>query len=305
MIYLGFRLLELAVGALSRRTAYRLGAALARAAFPLWRAKREALLANLRHVLPAATEPELRDIACRNLVNAAKAWIDFFHVPHLPRQRLSELLATRGEEYLAAALRLERGVLVVSIHLGSWEIAAASWASQRGTVSLLAEQIEPRKVYERFVQMRARMGIRVIPLARTAVREMLRTLHERQIVCVAMDRDILGTGQPFRFFDQEAPIPTGAVEIALKTGAPILPVFCTRQTDDTYLACAEPHFTVESTGDKGQDVRRAVEHLLRIFERQIREHPDQWHVLEPLWPVHPQSVADQLTPASREIRVSK
>lgn len=305
MIYLGFRLLELIVGAVPRRLAYRLGSGLARLAFPLWRAKREALLANLRHVLPAASEAELRRVAARNLGNSAKAWIDFLQVPHLARARLAQLLATRGEEHLEAALRLGRGVLVVSIHLGSWEIAAASWASQHPPVGLLAEQIQPPRLFERFVRMRSRMGIHVIPLARTALREMLRMLKDNQIVCVAVDRDLLGTGELFRFFDQELSIPTGAVEVALKTGAPILPVVCTRQADDTYLATAEPFFLVEASGDRRQEVRRAVERLLHIFEGQIRAHPDQWHVLEPLWPVRATPLPGDLTPVGDEVRISK
>lgn len=305
MIYFGFRILETTVGALPRRLAYRLGAGIGFLAFRLWRAKREALLANLRHVLPSAGEAELRAVAQRNLINSVKAWIDFFQVPRYPRRRLEQLLATQGEDQLEQALRLGRGVLIVSVHLGSWEIAAASWASAHGPVGLLAEQIQPPAVYERFVRIRSSMGIRVIPLARTAVREMLRLLSENRAVCVAMDRDILRTGEPFRFFDATTSIATGAVEIALKTGAPILPAFCLRQPDDTYLAVGEPFFVINSTGDRRRDVHAGIERLLRIFERQIRAHPDQWHVLEPLWPATPRPLSSELTPAPGEVPVPK
>ncbi len=306
MIYLGFRLLELLVAALPRRLAYTIGTTLAKLAFPLWRAKRDALVGNLRRVLPTASEAELRAVARRNLANSAKAWIDFLQVPHTPRARLARLLRVEGEEHLEQALRLGRGVMLVSIHLGSWEIAAASWASQRGTVGLLAEQIEPPKLFQRFVRVRSSMGIHVIPLARTAVREMLRMLKDNRLVCVAMDRDLLGTGEPFRFFGEEISIPTGAVEIAWKTGAPILPAFCTRQPDDTYLARGEPFFLVPSTGDRDRDVRLGVERLLRLFEHKIREHPDQWHVLEPLWPARREQPAAELaTPVTDEVPVSK
>jgi len=306
MIYLGFRLLELLVAALPRRLAYAIGTTLASLAFPVWRAKREALLGNLRRVLPAASEEELHRVGRRNLANSAKAWIDFLQVPHVPRSRLAMLLKVEGEEHLDQALRLGRGVLLVSIHLGSWEIAAASWASQRGTVGLLAERIEPPRLFQRFVRVRSRMGITVIPLARTAVREMLRMLKDNQPVCVAMDRDLLSTGAPFRFFGEELTIPTGAVEIAWKMNTPILPVFCTRQPDDTYLARGEPFFLVPSTGDRDRDVRLGVERLLRLFEREIREHPDQWHVLEPLWPaLHERPAVEPATRVTDEVPISK
>jgi len=85
----------------------------------------------------------------------------------------------------------------------------------------MAEQIEPRRLFDHVSALRSRMNIRVIPLSRTGARDIMRMLKEHRMVVLAMDRDILNTGQPFKFFDRLTSFPTGPVEIALKTGAPI------------------------------------------------------------------------------------
>jgi KDO2-lipid IV(A) lauroyltransferase len=101
---------------------------------------------------------------------------------------------------------------------------------------------------------------------------------------LAMDRDILGTGKDFEFFGSPARFPTGPVEIALRTGAPILPAFCIREANDRYVAFGEPPLYLRRSKDPEADVRDAMEAILRTFERYIRRYPDQWHVLEPIWP---------------------
>src|SRR5205823_11564488 len=128
---------------------------------------------------------------------------------------------------------------------------------------------------------------RVIPLSRTGARDIMRMLKEHRMVVLAMDRDILNTGQPFKFFGRLTSFPTGPVEIALKTGAPILPAFCIRDRNDAYIAIGEPPLFLTPSEDHQADVRGAMEQILATFERYIKRYPDQWHVLEPIWPEKP------------------
>ena len=107
------------------------------------------------------------------------------------------------------------------------------------------------------------------------------------MVVLAMDRDILNTGRPFKFFGRLTSFPTGPVEIALKTGAPILPAFCIRDHNDAYVAIGEAPLFLTPSEDHRADLQGAMEQILATFERYIKMYPDQWHVLEPIWPVKP------------------
>ena len=282
--YAGFRLIEGVIAHLPRRLAYAIGVVVSTLAFPLLARQRKALESNLHHVLPEMSSPELRKLAWRNWLNYCKAWIDFFKIPRMEKSRLSSLLTPIGLEHLDTAMAAGRGVIVVAPHMGSWELAAASWAAAFGEIGVMVEQIEPRRLFEHVYQLRSRMGLRVIPLSRTGARDIMRMLKDRRMVVLAMDRDILNTGRRFYFFGRPASFPTGAVEIALKTGAPILPAFCIRDREDAYIAVGEEPLFLTPSEDHDADVRSAMEQILSSFERYIKRYPDQWHVLEPIWP---------------------
>ena len=285
--YIGFRLIEGAIARLPRRLAYAIGVIISTLAFPLLGRQRRALESNLRHVLPEMAPPQLRKLAWRNWLNYTKAWIDFFKIPRTDRRRLGSLLTPIGLENLDAAMARGLGVIVVAPHMGSWELAAASWAAPFGEIGIMVEQIEPRRLFDHVSALRSRMNIRVIPLSRTGARDIMRMLKEHRMVVLAMDRDILNTGQRFTFFGRPTSFPTGPVEIALKTGAPILPAFCIRDHNDAYVAVGEPPLFLTRSEDHVADVRAAMEQILATFERYIKRYPDQWHVLEPIWPEKP------------------
>src|SRR5438270_11458232 len=102
------------------------------------------------------------------------------------------------------------------------------------------------------------MKIRAIPLSRTGARDIMRMLKEHRMVVLAMDRDILNTGQRFKFFGRLTSFPTGPVELALKTGAPILPAFCIRDRSDAYVAVGAPPLFLSPSDDAAADVRGAM-----------------------------------------------
>jgi KDO2-lipid IV(A) lauroyltransferase len=282
--YLGFRMIEGIIARMPRRLAYALGVIMGTLAFPLLRRQRTALESNLRHVCPELDAGALRKLAWRNWLNYTKAWIDFFKIPRMGRRQLHGLLTAHGWEYLNAAVQRGKGVIVVAPHMGSWELACASWAATYGEIGVMVEQIEPRRLFNHVFGLRSKMGITVIPLSRTAPRDIIRMLKAGHMVVLAMDRDILKTGRPFAFFGKPATFPTGPVELALRTGAPLLPAFSVRDQNDRYIAIGAPPLFPAPTHDHEADVRSAMEQILGAFETYIRRFPDQWHVLERIWP---------------------
>ncbi len=285
--YLGFRLIEGIIARLPRRLAYAMGVVISTLAFPLLSRQRKALERNLEHVCPGLAGPAIRKLAWQNWLNYTKAWIDFFKIPRMDRAKLGALLTPIGRENLDAAMAPGKGVIVVAPHMGSWELAAASWAASFGEIGIMVEQIEPRRLFEHVSRVRSRMGMKIIPLSRTGARDILRMLKEHRLVVLAMDRDILKTGQPFPFFGRMASFPTGPVELALKTGAPILPAVSLQDRNDRYIAIGEPPLFITPTDNHDNDVRSAMQLILATFERYISRYPDQWHVLEPIWPDEP------------------
>ena len=296
--YYAFRAAEAMVRVVPHRLAYRIGDVAADTVMRTQPQRFEGLRSNLRHVLPEADERAIQRTARRNVRNLVRAWIDVLEMPHKPGLMVSRLDII-DYHHLQGALDRGRGVIVVSLHLGSWEHGIAAYNKGHGSMALLAEAFDPPELFERIARARNALGVKVIPidlagmrsgdprtarmLGASALRDVYKVLRDNGCVAIAMDRDIAGNGEPMEFFGAPAPIPVGVVELGIRTGAALVPVMLYRN-GHRVDATVYPEITYDAAAPREAEVRRAATEALRLFEQIIRDHPDQWHVLDPIWP---------------------
>jgi phosphatidylinositol dimannoside acyltransferase len=281
----GFKVVQSIVEHLPRSWAYALAVLASRLSWRFSPLARPRLEYNLKIACPelAADPKALHRISRLNFRNHAKAYADLMQLPLSRVEAMRSRLKVHGREFLDQARALGKGVLVVSCHMGSYEVVSAIWSATLAPVSFFAEELEPRALFEWYRDTRARLGISVLTLDHGGMRKVLQALREEEMVITAIDRDITGTGHVMPFFGKPAPIPLGPAAIALRLGTPLLPVCVYRLPDDTYMAEGRPMIRVESTGDDRNDQIRATEQLIHEIEGFIRAHPDQWHVPHRIW----------------------
>jgi KDO2-lipid IV(A) lauroyltransferase len=281
----GFKVVQSLVERMPRAWAYALAVVAARIAWWFSPLARPRLEYNLKIACPELEkDPKaLRRLSWLNFRNHAKAYADLMQLPTARVEAMRPRLKVQGLEFLEEARALGKGVLVVSCHMGSYEVVAAIWSATLAPVSFFAEELEPRALFEWYRDTRARLGISVLTLDHGGIRKVLEALTEQEMVITAIDRDITGTGFLMPFFGKQAPIPLGPAAIALRTGTPLFPVCVYRLPDDTYMAEGAPLVHATSTGNNRADQVRATEQLLRHIERFIQAHPEQWHVPHRIW----------------------
>ena len=280
-----FKLVQSFVARLPRPWAYALAVVAARLAWWFSPLARPRLEFNLKVACPELERDtqELRRISWLNFRNHAKAYADLMQLPRARIEAMRPLLKVEGWEHLEEARALGKGVLVVSCHMGSYEVVAAIWSATLAPVSFFAEEVEPRTLFEWYRDTRARLGISVLTLDHGGIRKVLDALRDQEMVITAIDRDITGSGYLMPFFGKLAPIPLGPAAIALRLGTPIFPVCVYRLPDDTYMAQGAPLVHAVSTGNPRADQVHATEQVLRQMERFIQAHPEQWHVPHRIW----------------------
>jgi KDO2-lipid IV(A) lauroyltransferase len=278
-----FKVVQSIVEHLPRAWAYALAVLAARWAWWFSPLARPRLEYNLKIACPELTQSELRTLSRKNFRNHAKAYADLMLLPTARIGEMRQLLHVKGLEYLDQARAMGKGVLVVSCHMGSYEVVAAIWSATITPVSFFAEELEPRSLFEWYRDTRARLGISVLPLDLAGLRRVTQALRDNEMVITAIDRDITGTGKLMPFFGKPAPIPLGTAAMALRMGTPILPVCVYRLPDDTYMAEAAPLVIAKPTGDHRADEVRVTQEVLRPIEEFIRRHPEQWHVPHKIW----------------------
>ena len=295
--YYAYRAAEALVGVLPRRSAYWLGDRAADVLLLTVPHNLDALRDNLRHVLPEADERTLRRTVRRNVRNLTPSWIDVMEMSSR-KANLPSRLDTEHLEIYTDALARGRGVVIASMHYGSWEAGLAAWCAMGGDLALLAEVLRPPQLFERIIGARVRQRVQVIPIdvaairtgdAHTArrigaasMREVFRVLRSGGAIAIAIDRDLIGNGEPLAFFGAQAPIPVGGVEIAIRAGAAIVPVVLYRN-DRRVRAVVYPEVMYSDAAPRDDEARRVAQEVLALFERVILEHPDQWHVLDRVW----------------------
>jgi KDO2-lipid IV(A) lauroyltransferase len=251
----------------------------------MMRERRAQVERNLRRVHGAAFggQPLARAVA-ETFDSYGRYWYELFRLPDQSPEWVGEHFDGHGEHHIRAAIDAGRGVVLALPHLGSWDLAGA-WLAGRGySVSVVAEVVEPPELYQWFVQTRAALGMRVVPLGPHAGTEMLASLRRNEAICLLCDRDLNGDGVEVDFFGECTTLPAGPATLALRSGAPLVPVGCYFLPDERGEAQIGPPIPTERTGSIRADVVRITQELAHRFEALIRAEPEQWHMLQPNWP---------------------
>jgi len=262
---------------------------LARAASWAWLAsqpaRRHQVARNLERIAPELSERDRRRALVSVFENYGRYWHELFWMSDAGAN--TPLLADfdcHGLEHLEAAHAQGRGVVAALPHLGNWDVAGA-WITQQGfPVTTVAETAEPPELFDWFVATRERLGMRVVPLSRTAGSAMVHDLGAGRVVCLLADRDITGDGVEVTFFGERTRLPGGPALLALRTGAPLLPVGLSFEPHGAHAARILAPLATERQARLRDDVIRVTQDLASNFEQLIRAAPDQWLMLQPMWP---------------------
>src|SRR5256884_4958964 len=156
-----FKAVQSLVERLPRHWAYALGVFAARFAWWFSPLARPRLEYNLKVACPELTPAELKKLSWLNFRNHGKAYADLMMLPRMKVEAMRPLLHVDAKDlgYLETARAVGKGVMVVSCHMGSYEVVSAIWSATLAPVSLFAEELEPRALFEWYRDTRGRLGI--------------------------------------------------------------------------------------------------------------------------------------------------
>ncbi len=238
--------------------------------------------ANLRIIFPEKSNQELRKISRKVFRNFAKYLVDFFRFEKLNRQYIDKNIKLENLHYFDAALAKGKGVIVLSAHLGNWELGAVVVAQMGYPFWVVALPHKTKKVNDFFDAQRNRKGVKVIPLGK-AVRSCISEFRNNHMVALAADRDFTEKGILIDFFGLPTHFPEGPAALSLMTGASIVPAFMLRNPDDSFTLRIEKPVEFSPAGDKVKDLAGLITVYNKIFEDYIRRYPEQWYVFRRFW----------------------
>jgi KDO2-lipid IV(A) lauroyltransferase len=243
---------------------------------------------NLQLALPALSAPE-RDRIVRGVFRHL-GWqlVEFCRMTRYTPENTRHWIRTEGLDHYLAAKARGKGVLVVTGHLGAWELSSFYHSLMGYPMGMVARPLDNRRL-DRFVNgIRCLHGNRVLPKDEFA-RGLLRAMRAGQTVGILMDTNMTPPQGVFvDFFGKQACTASGVARVALKTGAAVLPGFMLWEPDEgKYVLHFGPELVFERTGAAEADILAATQLCASTTENWIRRYPDQWLWIHRRWKTRP------------------
>lgn len=283
------RLLLGLLGVLPRRAALGAGRLLACVGHAVAARQRKVAHHNLRMALPELSEPERTRIVRGVFRNLGRLLVEFARFPGLDRGNIEDLVVYEGLEHYRAALDGGRGVLVLTAHVGAWELSSFAHSVYGYPMKFLTRPIDNPLVEDLVARYRTRAGNAVI--SRTdAVRGVLKALDDNEAVGILVDQNTTrGDGVFADFFGIPAATTPGLATFALRTDAPVVPGFIRwDEARHRHVLAFQPPVPLVRSADRRADILANTARFNRIVEDFVRKHPDQWLWIHRRWKTRPE-----------------
>ncbi|MBT0663349.1 lysophospholipid acyltransferase family protein [Geobacter pelophilus] len=248
--------------------------------------QRRGIRANLRVVLGRRN---VERTVFSSYCHYARNWTDIMRMIRLRGERLQAMIGRRSDPRpMEEALANKTGAILISPHFGNWELGGLGLADLGYRITVLTFREPDDKVTDQRRMVREERGIGVIYVDRDdpsplAIIEAVNALRRNEILCLIGDRDGSSNSVTVDFFGKPTDLPAGAAYLALATGAPIIPVFVPLEQGRYATLMEEPIYVAARPGDNRAAVRDAVQQMASVFERYIRNYPDQWYTYFDYW----------------------
>lgn len=243
---------------------------------------RERLADNLRHILgKQLDDSELNARTRRAFTYLVANYLDLLRIP-VTRYRTADI-AELDSRAFDRTLAGGRGAIIVTAHIGNWDLAGAFLAARGYKVSAVVEPI-PRGWTRTFDRYRRATRMETIPIHDH--RAIARALERNRILALVADRDLTGRGIKCPSFDSQRSFPKGPAAYALKHAKPVVVgyfVFQRQAGRPPYFAAISLPLEYHPTGEMSRDVEAYTQIIAHELNQLIAKHPEQWLVFNAGW----------------------
>jgi Kdo2-lipid IVA lauroyltransferase/acyltransferase len=280
--YLAVRGLIVAVRFMPHWLVRACGTALGAAFYTVDAAHRRIARTNLARAFPARSAHERRAIARAAFGHFGRLLFDLLRFATLTPAQMLASADFDGEERARLAYAQGKGVLFITGHFGYWELHAIVHALQMQPIGILARTLDNPYLNQLLEDIRQRTGNAVIYRSQT-IRRVMRTLQGGQGVAVLIDQHIMSRDAiTIEFFERRAATTSAVAALALRTGAPVVPVFALPVGAGRYRLIYE-HPVEPPRADSPDAIREFTQRCTDVLEMYVRRHPELWLWMHRRW----------------------
>ncbi len=249
--------------------------------FIAWR-DRAALVANIKIILNDDVNDESAKHIARDVFrNFGKYLVDFFRFSKIDQEYIKKFVKVEGLKNIDAARSRGKGVIILSAHMGNWELGGLVLSSIGYPMSAVVLTHQNKRINDFFTRQRKVGKMRPIEIGIT-LKSCYTILKSNNLLGLMGDRDFTKNGLVIEFFGKKTLIPKGPGALSYRIGSAIVPSFMVREADDTFrLVFEEPIFPIHDQ-DEDAAIRDLTGRYLKVIESYISRYPTQWYVFKKL-----------------------
>lgn len=237
--------------------------------FTLYKKKIKIVIGNLKMAYKDISIAEAKKLVVKIYRNFAKFIYEFLILPKVDKTNLFNYLEIEHREYLDRAIKNGKGVLVLTSHIGNWELGAGMLGILGYSPTVISLSQPSKYIKQFFTKRREAVGMKVVYVDEKLT-PVISTLRKGGVVATLGDRVYLGRPEQGKLFGEKFYFPSGVFELQKRLNTSILPAFCVRE-GDRYKVYFEP------------ELSNGVNEWAQILEKYIKQYITQWFVFDPLW----------------------
>ena len=244
---------------------------------------RRIIRCNLKFSNPHFSQTQIHKLIRRIFQNTGVFILEALQLSFFTKNDLQAKVHLQGMEHLERAIKGKRGAILISAHLGNWEVGmqAAACALSVPTSGVIKKiHFEPLNNW--MIKLRTQFGIKVI-YKKGALPEMRKALRRGEATGLLVDQSRRVEGVETRFFGKKVMTTPAPAFLALRCKSPILPIFCVREPSGELTVIVMPPLELVTTGNLKFDMVANTQMITDTVEKIIRQYPDQWFWFHKRW----------------------
>lgn len=228
------------------------------------------------------TDGELRRLVRANFLHYGLLVVEFLRIRLLRTNDIEKSVRLEGEGHLREAMALGKGVLILSGHLGNYDLSAVALALNDFPIRIVSKPLKIKGIERFWMEERSVFGLE-ISLNRNSIRGILEALKAGKGVVFVLDQHASNELVWVDFFGRSASTLPALAVLAQRTGAPVVPVFTHRKPDGSHVITIQPAVPFEEMDDRNEAVEHNTQRYTTLIEAAIRQHPEQWTWIHERW----------------------
>ena len=258
------------------------------------RRSRQSAISNLGHAMGPIPKRALKKAVRHVFHNVMRNYYELCRAPDMTDADIDRMIDfdEKGWQRIVDIHNSGRGVLLVSAHYGSFDMVTQVLARHGCPVTVLVAQAKPAWLSDFITDLRAARGLDLLLVDEaegsgvnlSALKQSISILRNNGLLGVIVDRNMEQRGAKIKFFGHDTVVAAGVAKMALRTGSPIVLGLARRLDNYRFsLTFDEPIEPVGSASNE-EDVRALLTKVFARLEYHIAQNPEQWVLLQPVWP---------------------